>query len=159
MWYPPYTALPPLKKVGLNLRTFQGFVCPYFQGLSFSGRVPIGSMGQVVYLPTLEIHAYGKCRQKNTSWILWGFQLGALTRKHPKQKLGLWICDMIQRLPSLKLTAKTPENGWWENPIFRGKLLVSGRVNGYKVPLTYMDTSLLHDKSKSRPTMYTCISL
>ena len=38
-------------------------------------------------------------------------------------------------LPSLKLTAKAPENGWLEysfpfgaRPIFRGELLVSGRV-------------------------------
>ncbi len=56
---------------------------------------------------------YGKCRQMYHTWIL-------------------WVC-----LPSLKLTAKTPENGWLEDkPFLLGKkayfqvllLLVLGRA-------------------------------
>ena len=46
-----------------------------------------------------------------------------------------WI-KIAYQLPSLKLTAKAPENGWLEYdrfllewPIFRGELLVSGRVD------------------------------
>ena len=46
-----------------------------------------------------------------------------------------WMMDQ-QWIHSLKLTAKAPENGWLEDefpfgfrPIFRGELLVSGRVD------------------------------
>ena len=35
----------------------------------FQGGVPIGSMGWFLYLPTLEINAYGQCRLKNTSYM------------------------------------------------------------------------------------------
>ena len=49
-----------------------------------------------------------------------------------------WPPCLASNLPSLKLTAKAPENGWLEDdpflfggPIFRGKQLVLGRVSNY----------------------------
>ena len=63
-----------------------------------------------------------------------------------EQIISRFHVNFFGGVPSLKLTAKAPENGWLEyyfpigfRPIFRGELLVSGRVvptlsQGYGLP-------------------------
>ncbi len=101
-------------------------------------------------------------RWQQRTWCGWGFLCASCGKYHQTWDLPLHPVVANEDLPSLKLTAKAPENGCLEDkpfllgwPIFRGELLVSGRV-GWDSLLKMLhnpggDDCILGGQPKSNP--------